>query len=34
MDTDEEKLNGVTERIIGCAFEVHNTLGAGFAARL
>jgi GxxExxY protein len=34
MDTDEDKLNGITEKIIGCAFEVHNTLGAGFAERV
>jgi GxxExxY protein len=34
MDTDEEKLNAITEKIIGCAFEVHNTLGPGFAERV
>jgi GxxExxY protein len=34
MDTDEEKLNQITEKIIGCAFEVHNTLGPGFAERV
>jgi GxxExxY protein len=34
MDTDEERLNQITEKIIGCAFEVHNTLGPGFAERV
>jgi GxxExxY protein len=34
MDTDEERLNQITEKIIGCALEVHNTLGPGFAERV
>jgi GxxExxY protein len=34
MDTDEERLNEITEKIIGCAFEVHNTLGSGFAEQV
>jgi GxxExxY protein len=34
MDTDEKKLNEITEKIIGAAFEVHNTLGPGFAERV
>ena len=34
MNTDEEMLNGITERIIGCAFKVGNTLGCGFAERV
>ena len=34
MDTDEQRLNGVTEAIIGCAFKVHNALGCGFAERV
>jgi GxxExxY protein len=34
MDTDEEKLNGITEAIIGFAFEVHNIPGPGFAERV
>jgi GxxExxY protein len=34
MNADEEKLNEITEKIIGCAFEVHNTLGPGFAERV
>ena len=34
MDTDEERLNELTERIIGCAFRVHNVLGCGFAEKV
>jgi GxxExxY protein len=34
MHTDEEKLNKVTEQIIGCAFKVANTLGSGFAEKV
>jgi len=34
MHTDEEYLNGVTERIIGCAFKVANELGCGFAEKV
>ena len=34
MNTDEEQLNGLTERIIGCAFRVHNVLGFGFAEKV
>jgi GxxExxY protein len=34
MHTDEEKLNKVTEQIIGCAFKVANTLGSGFAEKM
>jgi GxxExxY protein len=34
MDTDEERLNAVTERIIGCAFKVHNALGCGFSEKV
>lgn len=32
MDADERRseLNRITEAIIGCAFRVSNTLGAGF----
>jgi hypothetical protein len=26
----EEQVNGLTEKIIGCAFKVSNTLGCGF----
>ena|SRR5580765_43672 len=34
MDTDEEMLTSLTERIIGCAFKVHNVLGCGFAEKV
>jgi GxxExxY protein len=34
MHTDEEMLNQLTERIIGCAFKVANTLGCGFAEKV
>ena len=34
MDTDEEKLNQITERVIGCAFTVCNVLGCGFAEKV
>jgi GxxExxY protein len=30
MNTDRVAPSGVTERIIGCAFTVSNTLGVGF----
>ncbi|HWE00982.1 MAG TPA: GxxExxY protein [Tepidisphaeraceae bacterium] len=34
MDTDVERLNRITEIIIGCAFKVHNVLGTGFSGRV
>lgn len=36
IDTDKRrlKLNEITETIIGCAFEVANTLGSGFLERV
>ena len=34
MHTDEEMLNQITERIIGCAFTVANVLGCGFAEKV
>ena len=34
MNTDEEKLNELTQRIIGCAFRVHHALGCGFAEKV
>ncbi|HEX7447980.1 MAG TPA: GxxExxY protein [Pirellulales bacterium] len=30
----EEELNALTERIIGCAFRVSNTLGCGFLEKV
>ena len=38
MNTDkyknENELNALTERIIGCAFKVANTLGCGFLEKV
>jgi GxxExxY protein len=38
MNTDkkygEEELNALTERVIGAAFKVSNTLGAGFLEKV
>src|SRR5215207_3450415 len=34
MHTDEETLNGITERIIGAAFKVANELGYGFMEKV
>ena len=30
MDADARRLNEITEKIIGCAYEVANGLGCGF----
>lgn len=32
--TDENQLNSLTEKVIGCAFKVSNTLGCGFLERV
>jgi GxxExxY protein len=34
MKTDEDSFAELTEKIIGCAFKVHNKLGCGFAERI
>jgi GxxExxY protein len=34
MDTDEHRLNQITEKIIGCAFRVANELGCGFLEKV
>jgi GxxExxY protein len=34
MHTDETGANRLSERIIGCAFRVINTLGAGFLEKV
>ena len=31
---DDDALNSLTEKIIGCAFEVSNTLGSGFLEKV
>ncbi|QDV62295.1 GxxExxY protein [Crateriforma conspicua] len=31
---NESELNALTEKIIGCAFQVSNTLGAGFLEKV
>ena len=33
-DTETEKLNEITEKIIGCAIEVHRNLGPGLLERV
>lgn len=34
MHTDEHRLNEVSEKIIGCAYHVQNTLGCGFLEKV
>ena len=34
MNADEVRLNSLSELIIGCAFTVANTLGAGFLEKI
>ena len=34
MSTDESGLNGLTEKIIGCAYDVANGLGSGFLEKV
>jgi GxxExxY protein len=34
MNTDEEGMKDVTERVIGCAFRVANALGSGFLEKV
>jgi GxxExxY protein len=34
MTLDETRLNQISERIIGCAFTVSNTLGVGFLEKV
>lgn len=29
MELNQDQINGLTERVIGCAIEVHRTLGPG-----
>src|SRR3982751_2510632 len=34
MNADEHRWDSVTERIIGCAYRVSNTLGCGFLEKV
>jgi GxxExxY protein len=34
MNTDDAEFGGLSERIIGCAFAVSNTLGVGFVEKV
>ena len=34
INTDEDRLNELSEKIIGAAFEVSNVLGAGFLEKV
>jgi len=34
INADERRLNGLTEKIIGCAYAVANGLGSGFLERV
>lgn len=34
MDTDKHGLDLISEKIIGCAFEVYNQLGCGFLEKV
>ena len=33
-DELRERISGITRRIIGCAFDVSNTLGSGFLEKV
>ena len=34
MNTDEHRLNALTEQVIGCAFHVGNKLGCGYLEKV
>ena len=34
MPVQEQELNQITEKIIGCAYKVSNTLGSGFLEKV
>ena len=34
MNTDGHRLNTLTEKIIGCAYKIGNTLGCGFLEKV
>ena len=34
MNTDEDRLNALTEKVIGCAYHVGNELGCGYLEKV
>ncbi|MCK4352162.1 GxxExxY protein [candidate division WOR-3 bacterium] len=34
MNANRHRLNKISEKIIGCAFQAHNTLGCGFLEKV
>jgi GxxExxY protein len=34
MNTDDKRFDWITEKIIGCAFLVHNKMGCGFSEKV
>jgi len=34
MNADERRFNAITEKVIGCAYTVANTLGVGFLEKV
>jgi GxxExxY protein len=34
VEADQARLNEITEKVIGCAFKVANTLGCGFLEKV
>ena len=34
MHADEVRINGISGRVIGCTFQVLNTLGSGFLEKV
>ena len=34
MNTDKHRLNTITEKVIGCAYKIGNTLGCGFLEKV
>jgi GxxExxY protein len=34
MDDELDRINSITEKVIGCAFRVSNTLGIGFLEKV
>jgi GxxExxY protein len=34
MNAEQVRINGITEKVLGCAFKVSNTLGCGFLEKV